>query len=239
MTTAAVQDARRRSCEGILSMIEEAPRGETRWEARAEARRRQILDAAEACFRARGFHAATMAEIATAAGLSVGQIYRFFENKEALIEAITDLQMDELWGTVAEVEARDGAVGAIRLLLAKGFDKLRRPGMAALLLEVTAEAARNPKVAAVVQAQDRRIREAISTLITKAQGLTEPDEADCRAEMMCLIFEGCAARVIRNPQLDDEMLVQLQDWLLARLLGELEGASCSTGHVRDCSTTGA
>ena len=148
-----------------------------------------------------------MAEIATAAGLSVGQIYRFFENKEALIEAITDLQMDELRDSVAEVEARDGAAGAIRLLLAKGIEKLRRPGVAALMLEVTAEAARNPKVAAVVQAHDRRIREAISDLIAKAQGLGLPEDADCRAQMMCLIFEGCAARVIRNPELDDAALV--------------------------------
>ena len=179
-----------------------------------------------------------MAEIATAAGLSVGQIYRFFENKEALIEAITDLQMDELRDTVAEVEARDGAAGAIRLLLAKGFEKLRRPGMAALLLEVTAEAARNPKVAAVVQAHDRRIREAISGLIAKAQGLGLPEDADCRAEMMCLIFEGCAARVIRNPELDDEALARLRDWLLARLLGEPEGAACAGGQPAGCSTTG-
>ena len=219
-------------------MIEEAPRSDSRWEARAEARRRQILEAAEACFRARGFHAATMAEIATAAGLSVGQIYRFFENKEALIEAITDLQMDELRDSVAEVEARDGAAGAIRLLLAKGIEKLRRPGVAALLLEVTAEAARNPKVAAVVQAHDRRLRESISGLIAKAQGLGLPEDADCRAQMMCLIFEGCAARVIRNPELDDAALVALRDWLLARLLGEPETQACARGEPADRSTTG-
>jgi AcrR family transcriptional regulator len=215
-------------------MVEEASRPETRLEARAEARRHQILDAAEACFRARGFHAATMAEIATAAGLSVGQIYRFFENKEALIEAICDLQMDELREAVAQVETRDGAAQAIRHLLVRGFEKLRRPGAAALLLEVTAEASRNSKVAAVVQAHDRRIREAISDLISKAKGLGLPEGADCRAQMLCLIFEGCAVRVIRNPDMDDEALAGLRDWLLARLLGEPETASCGAGG---CSTS--
>ena len=208
-------------------MAEERPRTEPRGEARADARRRQILDAAEACFRARGFHAATMAEIATAAGLSVGQIYRFFENKEALIEAICDLQMDELRDTVAEVETRDGAAEAVRLMLVKGFEKLRRPGTAALILEVTAEAARNPKVAAVVHAHDRRIREAISSLLSKAQGPERAEQADCGAEMLCLIFEGCATRVIRNPGMDDEALARLREWLLARLLGEPETASCA------------
>jgi AcrR family transcriptional regulator len=215
-------------------MMEEAGRNETR----AEARRRQIMDAAEVCFRARGFHAATMAEIATAAELSVGQIYRFFENKEALIEAITDHQMDELRDMLADVEARDGAAGAIRILLDNVFEKLRRPGKAALLLEVTAEAARNPKVAAVLQAHDRRFRQDISRLIIRAQGLGLPEDADCRAEMVCLIFEGCAARVIRNPEMDDETLAQLRDWLLARLLGEPEGAACAGGPSGGCSTMG-
>jgi AcrR family transcriptional regulator len=197
-------------------------------EGRAEARRRQILDAAEACFRARGFHAATMAEIASTAGLSVGQIYRFFENKEAVIEAITDQQMEELLVTVAEVEERAGAVEAIQMMMDKGFQKLRRPGLAALVLEVTAEASRNPRIAAIVREHDRKIRAAMSGLLAKAHGHGLPEEVECGAEMMCLIFEGVAARVIRNPELAEERLQGLQDWLLARLLGQPEGR-CAAG----------
>ncbi len=46
-----------------------------------ESRRQQILDAACDQVRQSGFHGASMADIARAAGLSVGQIYRYFENK--------------------------------------------------------------------------------------------------------------------------------------------------------------
>ena len=53
-----------------------------------EARRQQIVDAASTCARRAGFHGASMAEIAHAAGLSVGQIYRYFENKEAIGEIL-------------------------------------------------------------------------------------------------------------------------------------------------------
>jgi AcrR family transcriptional regulator len=201
-------------------MFDEALRSD----ARAEARRRQILEAAEACFRARGFHAATIAEIAAAANLSVGQIYRFFENKEAVVEAITNQQMDELLATIAEVEARSGAADAIRLLIDRGMTKLRTPGMAALLLEITAEASRNPRVTAIVREHDRKIREAISDLLVKAQGTNLPDEIECRAEMVCLIFEGSAARVIRNPELANEGLEELKAWLLSKLLGGPEAA---------------
>ena len=43
----------------------------------------QILDAAVVCFAKRGFHQASMHDISAEAGISVGLIYRYFQNKEA------------------------------------------------------------------------------------------------------------------------------------------------------------
>src|SRR5947207_519924 len=53
-------------------------------EAHLEARRQSILTAACDVFSKKGVEAATMAEIATEAGISPGAIYRYFENKEEL-----------------------------------------------------------------------------------------------------------------------------------------------------------
>src|SRR5437870_12580548 len=50
----------------------------------------QILDAAVACFAKRGFHQASMHDISAEAGISVGLIYRYFQNKEAVIAAMAD-----------------------------------------------------------------------------------------------------------------------------------------------------
>ena len=55
---------------------------------RAEVRRQQVLDAAAQCFRASGFHGASMAEIARTAGMSPGHIYNLFANKDDIISAI-------------------------------------------------------------------------------------------------------------------------------------------------------
>jgi AcrR family transcriptional regulator len=189
-------------------------------EVRAEARRRQILDAARACFGARGFHAATMAEIAATADLSVGQIYRFFENKEAIIEAITDLQLELLETAVSEVEGRDAAARTIRMLLAMGCEKFTRPGEAALFLEVTAEASRNPRIAAMVREHDRRMLQAITGLLAKARDPGATEEAECRAQMMSLVFAGLAVRAIRNPEFLRDQVDGLTQSLLAGLLGE-------------------
>lgn len=57
-----------------------------------DARRRQILDAARRQFGAKGIEAgaATIDDIAKAAGLSKGSIYSYFKNKEELLAAIVE-----------------------------------------------------------------------------------------------------------------------------------------------------
>jgi AcrR family transcriptional regulator len=193
--------------------------GADRMAGRADLRRRQILEAAHACFLARGFHAATMAEIAVTAGLSVGQIYRFFEGKEAIIEAITDQQMTEFWEAVTLARGRLTARETIGLFISKALEKLCQPGSAALMLEVTAEASRNPRIAAMVQARDLQIRNAIEELLGHAEpGLRDVVDFEARAEMFCLMFEGAAARLIRHPDIDRSCLEALQNLMADNLL---------------------
>jgi len=54
-------------------------------------RRTQILEAAVVCFAKRGFHQASMHDISAEAGISVGLIYRYFQNKEAVIAAMAGM----------------------------------------------------------------------------------------------------------------------------------------------------
>lgn len=53
-----------------------------------ESRRNQILDAAASVFAEKGFHRATTKEIASAAGVSEGTIYNYFDNKADLLIGI-------------------------------------------------------------------------------------------------------------------------------------------------------
>ena len=52
------------------------------------AKRRQIVEGAQRVFMSHGFDAASMGEIAKAAGVSKGTLYVYFQNKEQLFEAI-------------------------------------------------------------------------------------------------------------------------------------------------------
>ncbi len=57
---------------------------------RGQQRVEEILDAAEAVFGAMGVEAATTNAIAERAGASVGSLYHFFANKDAILNALTE-----------------------------------------------------------------------------------------------------------------------------------------------------
>lgn len=61
-----------------------------RWTHETEDRREQILDAAMHVFVEKGFARATNKDVAREAGITPGLIYYYFENKEALLQAVLE-----------------------------------------------------------------------------------------------------------------------------------------------------
>ena len=67
-----------------------------------EERRQEILDAARRVFVEKGYDNATMNDIAAAADVSAGSIYRYFENKRDLIAAASNACIEDdlrIWST--------------------------------------------------------------------------------------------------------------------------------------------
>ncbi len=178
---------------------------------RAEQRRQQVLDAAAQCFRAHGFHGASMAEIARTAGMSPGHIYNLFENKEELIAAIV-ARDQALWLAKAEAMLRGPDVAQAMLDgVCHGVSDCTALPDAALRLEVAAEAGRNPKLAAVVQAADVASRERCEALLGAAlmqRGLSlDAATLRARASVLAALFDGLMVRSVRDPAMDKPQLV--------------------------------
>jgi AcrR family transcriptional regulator len=63
---------------------------------KSEETRRRILAAALRVFRQRGFEAATMREVAAAAGVALGATYYYFDSKDAIVMAFYEQSQQEM-----------------------------------------------------------------------------------------------------------------------------------------------
>ena len=69
-------------------------------------RRAHIVAAAERAFVRYGFHAATMTQVADEAGMSAGNLYRYFPSKEAIVEGLVPGRSGAALGNVRRARQR-------------------------------------------------------------------------------------------------------------------------------------
>ncbi len=137
-------------------------------------RRNEILDAARRCFVRSGFHGASMQEICAEAGMSPGNLYRYFASKEALIAGISERDRAEVAAEFAAADLSQGVFKVIEALAEHHFSQ--RPDEQVLLCtEVMAQARRHPDIAAISQNFDRDVRQWLRTLLE--QGVKRGDIA--------------------------------------------------------------
>lgn len=176
---------------------------------RTLARRQQVLDAAADCFRRRGFHAASMAEIAKTAGMSPGHIYNLFENKDDIIAAIVERDCQDILARIAEFRQAGDLLEQMLAGTEEAIDEHSQVAEAALQLEVLAEASRNPKLAAVVQRSQALVNEKAQELIRQSlgehAGRVADEEIQGRALMLGALFNGLTALGVRDPAMSQRV----------------------------------
>ncbi len=109
------------------------------------AKRRQIVDGAREVFMAKGFDAASMMDIARAAGVSKGTLYVYFEDKDELFSAIVRGECAMQEKGVFDFDHADHDVEAVLLTHGKAFVRaIADPGRMSSLRTVIAVAERMP-----------------------------------------------------------------------------------------------
>ncbi len=182
-------------------------------EQRAQVQRTRILDAARTCFAERGFNGASIGAIAEAAGMSQGLIYRYFTNKAAIVHAIVDEQRQGRGDALAGIASCHALVDLVMAKLERwrarsgGFDREFDP---ILFLEITAEATRDPEVAAVLAENEQSVWCDLSDVIrrdARASGRAL-DEAQVQQRTIVLrcVVDGAILNWIRDPSMDGQQL---------------------------------
>jgi AcrR family transcriptional regulator len=135
---------------------------------RRQQTRARLLDAAGQVFARRGFHAATIDEVADAAGYTKGAVYSNFANKDALFLALLDqrlaAQLEQVEALYA-IESSEELRAAMRAQTEQEFAAARDFGV--LQVEFWLYAMRNPAAQAELANRYGQLRGRLAELITR------------------------------------------------------------------------
>ena len=166
-------------------------------------RHTQILDAALVCFAKRGFHQASMHDISAEAGISVGLIYRYFENKDAVISAMADRHKREIHEVLKRAQQAPTLLESLEILFTAHCCEDAPQLVSAFVVDLYAEASRNPRVADLVRDVLQTAMNGVTDLIARspegesaAHGL-KPHEL---AELIFAVSRGMLMRDVLQPQ---------------------------------------
>jgi AcrR family transcriptional regulator len=200
--------------------------------------RRRLLEAADAVFSRRGFHGASVEEIAREAGATTGALYSNFAGKEdlflELFEESTAAQVREYSeifseGTSLEAQARGGADRWMQILR-------ERPGYFPLFIEFWAYAIREPRVRERFASRFAAFRAAMARMVVEGaqqRGLPiEPQDAERLGIVINALGNGLALEKLATPEaVPDELfgdMLVLIFGALAAVAGEA-GVAAETG----------
>src|SRR5688572_13736046 len=132
-----------------------------------EDRRAEILDAARRCVARSGFHQASMQDICAEAGMSPGNLYRYFPSKEAIIAGIAERDRAEV-GAQLGAEQFSADFFASFAALARHHFVERTADDVGLCAEIMSESRRNPAIARIMQDFDKDVRARLIAMLQAA-----------------------------------------------------------------------
>jgi AcrR family transcriptional regulator len=182
----------------------------------ADDRRRQILEAAIVCFAETGFHQTSMHDISAEAGISVGLIYRYFKNKDEVIAAIAEEHKKEIAQLLERARQAPTLLESLEILFTSHCRDDSPQVISAFVVDLFAEAGRNPQVAKLVR----------DVVRTKAKGVTD------------LIARSPSSKHTRHglaPQEIAEMIFAVNDGSMMRNVVQAAGMSAAKQRDRQLS----
>src|SRR5829696_3639340 len=176
-----------------------------------EDRRAEILEAARRCVSRSGFHQASMQEICAEAGMSPGNLYRYFPSKEAIIAGIAERDRAEVGAELGAAEFTDDFFATFAALVRHHLVD-RSADDVGLCIEMVSESRRNPAIAKIMQDFDGDVRARLVAMLRAAA-----ERGDIRSDvdfegvvtMLMVIADGVWWRRAVDPAFDAEAVLPL------------------------------
>lgn len=179
----------------------------------ADQRIAEILAAVRLAFVEKGFDGASMQDLARAVGMSVGNFYRYFPSKDALVAAMIARDMEEMERDFAAILTAPRPMDALRATVRAHVQLDHCLDDGRLWAETTAAGLRKPQIGAILAQMEQSIVANLVTIFARATGRAEDDARrrwSAQAQLMVLLVKGinmqCAAQTAGREHLTDLVL---------------------------------
>ena len=176
-------------------------------------RRREILEAAERCVLRDGLRKLRLRDLAKESGQSLGNFYNYFENKQALIEALVEKEVDRIIrsATLPSEPLPPGAVFRERLRrrLETFVSAYLSPDGVETMMSIASEALVDPKVRAILRAANKRVCERMVANINEDREVIErlpPEELEVRMQLTRSMLESVRVMLVFDDDLDPVLI---------------------------------
>jgi TetR/AcrR family transcriptional regulator, repressor for uid operon len=185
-----------------------------------EEKRQEILEGAVRCFIRDGFRGASISTICAEAQISPGHLYHYFPSKEAIIEAMAATHLESIRARFSQLADKKDAIAVITAELQRSR-KGASSGEQALILDLMAEAGRNPAIAKIVHSHTRAIRGLLAETLRngQAKGGIDPNlDVELAAVLLINLMDGSKILRIRDPKIDTRKCDEMLATMIARFL---------------------
>jgi AcrR family transcriptional regulator len=159
-----------------------------------------VLRAAGAAIERHGLDSLTTRRIADLAGISVGALYEYFPNKQAVVNALVEDWMERVFGVLDGLHPRHGGAPDMLTYLGTQIDRMTelyrdQSGLSALVTMVTAM----PELHDVVRMHDERAAVSVTSALQHYAPLADLQDVQTAARTIAIIaHEILCEAVARN-----------------------------------------
>jgi len=152
-----------------------------------------------------------MQQICAGAGMSPGNLYRYFPSKEAIIAGIAERDRAEVAENLSKLDPSADFFAELAGL-ARHYFAERTDDQVGMCIEITAESRRNPEIAHIHQAFDAEVRARLNAILRQAaeRGEISRDiDFESVTAMLMVIVDGVWSRRVSDPAFDPKSLLPL------------------------------
>ena len=154
----------------------------------ADLRSAMILASVHRAFMEKGFDGASMQDLAREAGMSVGNFYRYFPSKAAIVEAIITRDLQDLERDFSDIIGSPDPMLRLRQTIRRHVEDNLCAGEGRLWAEITAVALRKPEIAAIVGRMEIDLSHYLTTVFSITSGLPLAEVIDRFAAHATLVM---------------------------------------------------